>query len=179
MSTEDQETETDWDEFYGGPSKSQRKREAEELQKLGVQLTKLPPEHLELMPLTEELSYAISQLKTMKKREAIRRQMQLIGKLMRRADHEAIESAIEKIKETHDRATRMSHAIEKWRDDLIVEGEDKLGDFFKLFPRADRQQLRHLVRAAKTEKSQQKPPAHARKLFKLLRDTMNANTQDS
>lgn len=74
-------------------SKSARKREAEALQALGVQLVRLREEQLRQLPLTDALSTALREAKKLKSHGAIRRQAQLIGKLMRAADHEAIRSA--------------------------------------------------------------------------------------
>ena len=79
------------------PSKSQRKREATALQDLGEQLVKLTPAQLKWIPLPEELSAAIRAAQTMNQRGAHKRQLQFIGKLMRRLDDpetEAIRTAL-------------------------------------------------------------------------------------
>ncbi len=74
-------------------SKSARKREAEALQALGVQLVRLRIDQLQQLPLTDALHTALLEAKRLKSHGAIRRQAQLIGKLMRGADHEAIRHA--------------------------------------------------------------------------------------
>ena len=68
------------------PSKSQRKREATALQDLGEQLVKLTPAQFRRVPLPEELLAAVKSAQTMNQRGAHKRQLQLIGKLMRRLD---------------------------------------------------------------------------------------------
>lgn len=68
------------------PSKSQLKREATALQDLGGQLVKLTPTQLKQMPLAEELLVAVRAAQAMPQRGARKRQLQYIGKLMRRLD---------------------------------------------------------------------------------------------
>lgn len=85
------------------PSKSQRKREATALQDLGEQLVKLTPAQLKWIPLPEELSTAVRAAQTMNQRGAHKRQLQFIGKLMRRLDDpetEAIRTALATVQTT-------------------------------------------------------------------------------
>ena len=73
------------------PSKSQRKREATALQDLGEHLVRLTPAQLRRVPLPEDLLAAIRTAQAIPQRGARKRQLQLIGKLMRRLD--ALETA--------------------------------------------------------------------------------------
>lgn len=166
----------DWFE-WAGPSKSQQKRDAHRLQNLGIELLNLSPENLASIPLTSALEDAFTQVRSIKKREALRRHHQLIGKLMRSADAEAIVEALDKIKEVNDRINRMSHAMEQWRDNLIQGDQGYLEQFIQQYPNADRQQLRQLVRSTKKELSQKKPPANARKLFRFIREVMTEGSE--
>lgn len=68
------------------PSKSQRKREATALQNLGEQLVKLTPVQLSRIPLPDELLAAVRLTQTITQRGGRKRQLQFIGKLMRRLD---------------------------------------------------------------------------------------------
>jgi ribosome-associated protein len=68
------------------PSKSARKREYLALQKLGEDLIPLLESDLRSMNLGEALLDAVLEAKRMKKRGALRRQKQYIGKLMARLD---------------------------------------------------------------------------------------------
>ena len=62
-----------------------------------------------------------------------------------------------------------------WRDRLI-EGSDKdLSDLLEQVPDINVQILRQLIRNAKKEAGLGKPPAAARKLFKLLREADETN----
>jgi ribosome-associated protein len=77
------------------PSKSRRKREMHSLQDLGAQLLALTPGQLEKFPVPEELLAAIAEARRLtRKKEALRRQMQYIGKLMRSVDPEPIRAQL-------------------------------------------------------------------------------------
>jgi len=114
-------------------SKSQKKREADSLQKTGVKLIDLSLAKLDLLPLPDNLYKAIVDAKSIKSHGAKRRQAQLIGKLMRAADFEAILAAYEHILETDSAVTASFHEVEKWRDKLIHEGKDALTSFIEAY----------------------------------------------
>lgn len=174
----DNEFEQTHDDEIDYVSKTQLKKEMLALQETAIYITGLNAEQQAKLPLTPELQRAIDETKNIKKREALRRHRQYLGRLMRSADYEAIQAAIDKLKEKQDRAARQLHVIEQWRDDLIAGEQDVLERFFDAFPHADRQQVRNLLRNAKQEARNDKPPTHARKLFRYLRDTM-AHGEDS
>ncbi len=155
-------------------SKSERKRQMNALQQMGNALVDLNAEQLAGIPMTPELEKAVLEAKRIKSNEGLRRQKQYIGKLMRKADHEAIEEALNAIDEQQNRMARAFHQMEQWRDELIAGEEDVLTRFISTFTEVDRQQLRTLIRNAKTEKARNKPPTSARKLFKLIREQFAA-----
>ena len=66
-------------------SKTELKRDMEELQKLGEELVSLKPSVLEKFPLSDDLRDAIKDAQRFTK-EARRRQLQYIGKIMRNED---------------------------------------------------------------------------------------------
>lgn len=72
------------------PSKSAKKRESTALQKLGEKLIKLSRQSRDELNLSPELMEALSHLDNISEKEAIRRQKQYIGKLMRYEDVEEI-----------------------------------------------------------------------------------------
>lgn len=79
------------------PSKSQRKRDATALQNLGAQLVRLTPAQLSRVPLPDELLAAVRAAQATPQRGAHQRQLQYIGKLMRRLDEsetDAIRAAL-------------------------------------------------------------------------------------
>ena len=70
-------------------SKSEIKRDAEVLKKLGVELVNLSKNEISKIPLDEDLLYSIELAQKIKK-EGYRRQIQYIGKLLRNRDIEPI-----------------------------------------------------------------------------------------
>ena len=87
---------TDEDSQY--VSKTQLKEHMHALQELAVHLTTLKAEQLSRVPLTPDLAQAIAETKNIKKNEALRRHYQYLGRLMRSADHVAIETAVAQLK---------------------------------------------------------------------------------
>ena len=151
------------------PSKSSLKREMLALQALGKKLSELTPDALKKMPLDENLLDAILQHQKMFQREAGRRHLQLIGKLMREADIEAVKLAYENTQTGGIEAGRSLHELEHWRTRLLDEGDKAVGEALQTFPGIEAQPLRQLIRDAKREATQQKPPVALRKLFQYLK----------
>ena len=77
-------------------SKSEIKRDAEDLKQLGEKLVNLTKANLTKVPLDDSLKDAIELAQRLQK-EARRRQLQYIGKLLRSIDAEPIREALEKI----------------------------------------------------------------------------------
>lgn len=165
-------SESEFDEFAGEEPKSKTrvKKEMHQLQDLGTQLTELNRAQLAEVPLDADLREAIDTLHRIKSREARRRQLQYIGRLMRGADNEAIETALAKFRERDQLYLRFDRMAEEWRQRLLTEGKNAQQAFFDSYPDADHQQLRQLVRDAQKEIEQKKAPTHQRKLFRFLRD---------
>ncbi|MEZ5539991.1 MAG: ribosome biogenesis factor YjgA [Pseudomonadales bacterium] len=151
------------------PSKSQRKRDMTAAQELGEQLLQLKVDVLQKMPLGERLLETLLQAQKMTQHEARRRHLQLIGKLMRDADVDAIQEAFLETQSGSAAATRALHELEHWRARLLQEGDAAITEALTVFPEMDVQQLRQLIREAKREISLAKPPAAARKLFQYLK----------
>ncbi len=151
-----------------GPSRSQVKREMKALQDMGEEITNLSNSQLASLELESDLMEAIQQARIMKHKEARRRQLRFIGKLLRNSDHEAIRTKLNDFEKKHHQHIQMHHAAEAWRDRLIAEGTDVVTEFLNLYPATDIQLLRQLIRSAIKERDQKKPPASARKLFRLV-----------
>jgi ribosome-associated protein len=152
-------------------SKTRRKQAMHALQDIGAQLVKLPASKLEKLPLPDELRQAVEDCRRFTKHEAIRRQMQYIGKLMRGIDPEPIARQLSAWKGDSDEEKALLHRIERWRDRLI-EHDDALTDFLRDHPDADATQLRQLIRNARHEAAQNKPPKSSRALFRLIRESL-------
>lgn len=78
--------------------------------------------------------------------------MQLIGKMLRSRDVDPIRRALDKLKNRHNQQVALFHKLEMIRDRLIEEGDDAVPEVLNLWPDADRQQLRSLIRNAKKRK---------------------------
>ncbi|WP_105101700.1 ribosome biogenesis factor YjgA [Microbulbifer pacificus] len=162
----------DQEDFDGDQpkSKTQLKNEMLELQELGKQLTELNASKLAEVPMDSELEDAIATFHRIKSREARRRQMQFIGKLMRDADVDAIKAVLDSHKEKDLQRLRFDRLAEEWRDRLLEQGNEALKEFFNEYPGVDLQQVRNLLRESGKEKANNKPPTNQRKLFRYLRD---------
>jgi ribosome-associated protein len=77
------------------PSKSSRKRAAHAAQKMGERLTRMRPQEVAALPLTDTLHDAIAEARRLTSRGALGRQYQFIGKLMRDIDMDALEAALD------------------------------------------------------------------------------------
>lgn len=154
-------------------SKSEIKRDAEELKRLGAELVDLGKNSLDKIPLDERLRTEIELAQRIKK-EGRRRQLQLIGKLLRSLDVEPIRIALDKLKNRHNQQVALFHKLEMLRDRLIEQGDEAMSDVIALYPDADRQQLRSMIRNAQKEKAGNKPPKSARQIFQYLRELAEA-----
>ena len=152
------------------PSKSQLKRESEALQKVGEELLSLSSSDLDNMNLPDVLDEAVRTARKIQSRGGLKRQRQLIGKIMRQIDSESVEKQLAIIKHKHDTNTVAFRRIEQWRDRLLANDKTTLTEIINIHPDIDRQHINQLVRQALREQTLNKPPASARKLFKYLRD---------
>lgn len=112
------------------PSKSARKREFLAAQVLGEQLIELTDEQLDGLDLDESLLDAVVAAKSIKSHSALRRQKQLIGKLMRGTDPVPIQAALDGLGRQDRLEKDVFRQAEAWRDRLASEGKDALGAFF-------------------------------------------------
>ncbi|MGI9221119.1 MAG: ribosome biogenesis factor YjgA [Woeseiaceae bacterium] len=111
------------------PSKNARKREQQALQELGEYLIPLKSAELDSIGLNDELLTAVRAAARMKSHGALRRQKQLIGKLMRQADADLIRSRLNELG-ARDRAEKQMFArAEKWRDKLLTGDPTAVEDF--------------------------------------------------
>ena len=153
------------------PSKSAVKRAMTALQEVGEQLVQLSDRELARMPIEDDaLAQAIADARRIRSNSARRRQMQYIGKLMRRIDAEPLARALAELYQQQRQKTDEFHQLEALRDSLLERGQEAIEDVVQLYSQADRQQLRQLLRQHQKEVRDNKPPAAARKLFQYLRE---------
>lgn len=158
-------------------SRTDQKRESDALQVLGEDLLELGTTALANLHLPDILVDAIAQAKKITNFEGKRRQMQFIGKLMRKLDAEQVIAARAALDELHSGSasqTLLLHQIETWRSDLLTR-ESALADWLVQHPGTDAQQLRALLRQAHKDALPGKPglaPRQGRayrEIFQLLR----------
>lgn len=150
-------------------SKSEKKRQADALQKVGVALIDLSLTKLNTLPLTESLYKAIIDAKSIKSHGAKKRQAGLIGKLMRGADFEAILAAYEQLLEEESAVTTGFHEVENWREQLIGGNKDTLTAFVNAYHPEDIQLLRQLIKKAQDDVLHEKNTGASKALFRYLR----------
>lgn len=165
------------------PSRTELKRESDELQVLGEALLTLRAALLERLKLPEKLLDAVTEAKRISNFEGKRRQMQFIGKLMRKLEPQVLEAIRAALQEQHSgsaQETLALHQAQAWRDRLIAD-EAALAEWVQVFPSTDLQQLRALIRQARKDAlAQPKTPAGEgprqgrayRELFQLVREQM-------
>ena len=159
-------------------SKTRKKREMLELQALGVALMRLPDSQLETIDIPQALREALFEAKRIKSHEARRRQMQYVGRLMRDIDAAPIRAALAEIDGGSARATARHRRLEAWRERLIGDDE-ALTAFAAEHPGADLQALRALIRNARKEQKEGKPPRAYRELFRVLKDIESPRASQS
>ena len=153
------------------PSKTRRKQDSHDLQTLGQALTEMPDDQLVALPLSEALLDAVREWKRTRSHEGKRRQMQFIGKLMRRSDEAPIRAAVAERQLGHARDSLALHEAERWRAELVAN-DDAATRWIAAHPEADAQQLRSLVRAARKDASlvpEQRSGRAYRELFQFVK----------
>jgi ribosome-associated protein len=155
-------------------SKSQLKREMEVMQKIGERLITLPLDKLQHLNLDDQLLDAILLAKKIKAHEALRRQRQFIGKIMRGLSEEDVQSItdyLETLDGSNEKHKQLLHFVENWRDKLLSQ-ESALSEFIEQYAQVDPSYLHQLVRNARKEKEQNKPPKAFRELFTIIKNSV-------
>lgn len=151
------------------PSKSARKREDQQLQQLAATLLALPTADLARIPLDAALAAALEATRAITQREARRRQLQYLGKLMRNAKHQDIRAALDGLQMRQRQFRQHLERIDRLCEELIAGGDAAIAALLDEQGQAaalDRQQLRQLVRKAGQPAT---PEGARRKLFDYLR----------
>jgi ribosome-associated protein len=149
-------------------SKTQRKKQVTALQQLGGELVKLGDEQLAAIDLPEILRDAVLGARRISSFEARRRQMQYIGKLMRKVDAAPIRAALDALQAGPRRETALHKRTDSWRERLLAD-DAALAELAREYPRADMQQLQALTSAALRERDSGQPPRAFRALYQALR----------
>ena len=157
---------------YDRPSKSELKRQSNELQKLGEQLVDAPRDRVKRVPMPEDVRDVILETQTITNHEGRRRALQFVGKKMRTLDEEevaVIQRTIDSWKGASKAETAALHALERRREKLLAD-DKALTALLEENPELDVQHLRTLIRNARKEVAENKPPKAYREIFQILKD---------
>lgn len=172
------------------PSKTALKKQMHALQALGEALLTLPETRLDAIAMPETLREALRMAQRTKSHEGKRRQLQYVGKLMRKAEEagevEPLREAVAAFQLGHAKDALALHEAERWRSELIAS-DAALERWLAAHPATDAQRLRSLIRNARKDAAAlvEAPGAAARQgrayreLFQLLRAALNDDGDDS
>ncbi|XXQ69354.1 ribosome biogenesis factor YjgA [Neisseriaceae bacterium B1] len=158
-------------------SKTQKKKQMDELQDLGMELTCLSSETLKKIGLNEDLYEAIREYKKITSNSAVKRQRQYIGRLMRDVDDAPIREFLAKLKGDNQAHNAFLQRVEQARTRLL-DNDQALTKFMADFPHADASALRTLIRNARKEAELQKPPKNFRALYQELKMVMGGDVAE-
>ncbi len=167
---------SEFEQEYDRPSKSQLKREMTALQKLGQELINEPRDRVKRVPMPEDVRDAILACQLIKDHEGRRRQLQYVGKKMRSLEeHElaAIQKTLDSWRGLSKADTAALHAIERRRDKLLTD-DNALTELLAQHPHLEAQHLRTLIRNARKEQAENKPPKAYREIYQILKQLMVA-----
>ncbi len=153
------------------PSKTQIKKEMHDLQQIGLRLTKLSTDTLKKMNLPAELLEAIVAYQKINSNSALKRQAQYIGRLMRTVEVTPIEEYLARLAGENTAYNAFLQRVEQWRT-LLLEDDGALERFIEMYPDIDTVQIRTLIRNARKEKTQDKPPRAYRTLFQTIKSAL-------
>ena len=157
-------------------SRSSKKRSSTATQKIGESIAALARADQKRLGLPDEVLAALADWKNFPSREAKRRQMQYIGRLMRDVDIDAVQDRLETILAPSRAETASLHTIEKTRDALVEAQGEALqalaNALAEQHPSLKPAHIRHLAETAASERVANKPPKAYRELFKTLKRAM-------
>ena len=155
-------------------SKTQKKKEAEELQRLGLKLNNLSAQQLENIEIPKNLNTALIKGKAITSNIAGRRHRQFIGALMRDVDPESINLALLQADDNNLVESEAAKESRVWIEKLLTGDPAKMEALLNEFPRLERQRLRQLVRNIKKEKPGAKSFKFRGTLEKLIMAEINS-----
>ena len=149
------------------------------LQKLGEALGDAPRDRVKEVPMPEDVLEAILECQQISSHEGRRRQLQFVGKKMRTLTEEEtaiIQKTVDGWRGTSKAEAAALHAIERQRERLLAD-DNALTDLCAQHPTLNVQQLRTLIRNARKEQADNKPPKAYREIFQILK-SLRAPTDD-
>jgi len=151
-------------------SKSQRKRDAQQLFDLGGRLVEMSPTELDGLSLEPDLRTLIDKVRGITRFVARKRELMFLAKQLRRADRSELLEALEQLDQPHLNERATLHRLESWRDFLLEHGRPAVNQLCAYQTELDRPKLLSLIKKTLAERAAERPPAAARQLFKALRE---------
>lgn len=133
------------DRVARAPSRSQKKRDAQAVARLGLRLIELGPSELSPLPLDEALRAEILVARRLTK-NARSRQLRLLAKMLRERDLSELLAALSRGDRAHRLRVAVEQLSEEWRGRLMEEGDLALSPFLQAYPAADSGLIRALMR---------------------------------
>src|ERR1700730_12383992 len=150
------------------------------LQILGEELNAEPKERVMRVPMPKDVRDAILECQQIKDHEGRRRQMQYVGKKMRTLDEDelaAIQRTLDSWRGLSKADTAAMHALER-RHDKLLKGDNALPELLQQHPDLNIQHLRTLIRNARKEQAENKPPKAYREIFQILKELQSVSAKD-
>jgi ribosome-associated protein len=147
-------------------SKTQLKKEADDIQQFGIEISNLPNHKIKELSLSDEIIEAIIFYKEIKKNSAKRRQAQFLGKLLRDFDLSIVTQEMDTLKAFSRLQVKFEHEAELWRDKLIND-QSALNEFINEF-QPDLTNLNQTINAARKEFQSDKKSKNYRNLYRII-----------
>lgn len=156
------------------PSRSAQRRDALDVLALARRTLEAPKSRIEAAALPEDVAELLWHARSIVAPGARKRELQHFAKKLR-LHPDAADSLRRELGE--DAAQRREdtarlHRIERWRDQLLADGDAALAELCAECPELDRQRARSLMRQATSGKANRAMVAN-RELFRLVRDAMD------
>ncbi|SCY12764.1 ribosome-associated protein [Desulfoluna spongiiphila] len=155
-------------------SRTQIKKESEELQKLGERLIKLSPAQLKHVDIPDELRKAIEDARHISARKAAHRNRQFIGALMRECDPEPVREALDRLEAGLSLSGTPGNKPSEetpWAE-AILDDDSAIETFLEKWPSGDRQRLRMLRRNALKKRDSAPKGKEFKALAACIRETI-------
>ena len=147
-------------------SKTQLKKEADDIQQFGIEISNLPNHKIKELSLSDEIIEAIIFYKEIKKNSAKRRQAQFLGKLLRDFDLSNVSLEMDTLKAFSRLQVKFEHEAELWRDKLIND-QSALNEYINEF-QPDLTNLNQTINAARKEFQSDKKSKNYRNLYRII-----------
>ena len=151
-------------------SKTQLKKEADDVQTLGVEIAQLPKQKITSLSLPDDAKEAIIFYQNIKKNSAKRRQAQYIGKILRGLDLSQVNEELNVIKNISKLRIKLEHEAERWREKLI-SSPTALDEFINQY-QPDISNLNQTISNARKESLTDKKSKNYRNLYRLILESI-------